>query len=182
MMPVTLRTERLVLDQPTPDDIDLIAQYCSDPVFERLMTTPWPYERKHAAHFVEKYVPLGWEDETEFTWAIRSDSDFLGMIGYRAQLRMIGYWLGAPHRGSGYMTEAATSVVEWVLEQGHPAISWECVEGNLASASVARKLGFTYTGCGPGQVLSRDGSASPSWHAVLLASDSRDPKPGWPTA
>ena len=100
MMPVTLRTERLVLDQPTPDDIDLIAQYCSDPVFERLMTTPWPYERKHAAHFVEKYVPLGWEDETEFTWAIRSDSDFLGMIGYRAQLRMIGYWLGAPHRGS----------------------------------------------------------------------------------
>ena len=180
MIPVTLTTERLVLDQPSLADANHIAEYCSDPLFEHLMTTPWPYERKHAVHFVESYVPIGWEDDKEYTWAIRRDGEFAGMIGYRTELGMIGFWLGAPHRGLGIMTEAATAVVDWVFEQGSPAVRWECVEGNAASASVARKLGFTYTGSGPGAVTARDGSASPSWLATLLATDSRAEKPGWP--
>jgi RimJ/RimL family protein N-acetyltransferase len=181
MIPVTLTTARLVLDQPTPADVALIAEYCTDPVFEHLMTTPWPYERKHALHFVEQYVPIGWEDDSEYTWAIRSGDEFAGMIGFRTELG-IGYWLGAPHRGQGFMTEAARAVVEWAFEHGHQLVSWECVEGNLASESVARKLGFTYTGTGPGDVLARDGSATLSWHGTLAVTDSRDPKPGWPDA
>lgn len=180
MIPAVLVTPRLVLDQPTLTDVTLIAEYCSDPLFETTMNTPWPYERKHAVQFVEAHVPIGWEDEREYTWAIRADDEFLGVIGYREASRDIGYWLGAPHRGKGYMTEAATAVVDWLFERGKHRLQWECLPGNRASASVARKLGFTFTGAGPSALTSRDGSTAQSWHAELAAGDSRAVKEGWP--
>lgn len=83
MIPVGLATPRLVLDQPTLADVESITAYCGDPLFEHYMNTPWPYERKHAQHFVESYVPIGWEDDHEFTWALRADGEFIGVIGYR---------------------------------------------------------------------------------------------------
>lgn len=180
MIPVALATPRLVLDQPTAADIPLIAEYCGDPLFERFMNTPWPYERKHAEQFVEQYVPIGWEDDREYTWALRADGTFLGVIGYREATRDIGYWLGAPHRGRGYMTEAATAVIYWLFSLGKRELTWECIPGNDASASVARKLGFAYTGTGPSALTSRDGSTATSWHGTLAATDSRAPKDGWP--
>ncbi|ODU63181.1 MAG: hypothetical protein BGO97_03495 [Micrococcales bacterium 70-64] len=179
MIPVTLTTPRLVLDQPTLADVELIAKYCSDPLFEQYMNTPWPYERKHALHFVESYVPIGWEDDREFTWAIRADGEFVGVVGYREETRDIGYWLGAPHRGAGIMTEAATAVVDWLFEQGRSEIAWECIPGNTASASVARKLGFAFAGEGPSALTSRDGGTATAWHGTLTAAD-RAEKPGWP--
>jgi RimJ/RimL family protein N-acetyltransferase len=177
---VTLRTERLVLDLPTIDDVDLTTEYCQDPLFEKYLTTPWPYTRDDALGFFLDIVPGAWRRGTEFTWAIRRDGEFLGLIGYRPVGRDVGFWLGGPHRGHGYMTEATTAVLDWVFAEGHPTVLWECITGNAASVSVARKAGFTFTGEGPANVLSRDGSRPLSWHAVLAAGDSRDPKPGWP--
>ncbi|CAN5279165.1 GNAT family N-acetyltransferase [soil metagenome] len=180
MIPVTLTTERLVLDQPTLADVSLMAEYCADPLFETTMNTPWPYERKHAVQFIESLVPMGWEDEREYTWALRADGDFLGVIGYREASRDIGYWLGAPHRGLGYMTEAATAVVEWLFSRGKTEVEWECVPGNTASAGVARKLGFTFSGTGPSAFTNRDGSPALAWHATLGSADDRAVKDGWP--
>jgi RimJ/RimL family protein N-acetyltransferase len=65
MIPVTLRTERLVLDQPTAADVDVITEYCQDPIFEAYLTTPWPYTRADAEQFVETHVPNGWSEGTE---------------------------------------------------------------------------------------------------------------------
>jgi RimJ/RimL family protein N-acetyltransferase len=180
MIPVTLTTERLKLDQPTLADVTRIAEYCADPLFETTMNTPWPYERKHAVQFVESLVPIGWEDDREYTWAIRSGDELLGMIGYREASGDFGYWLGAPHRGLGYMTEAGTAVVDWLFAQGKASIAWECVPGNVASAGVARKLGFTYTGAGPTSLAAREGAATDAWHGILAATDDRAEKPGWP--
>jgi RimJ/RimL family protein N-acetyltransferase len=102
------------------------------------------------------------------------------MVGYREATRDIGYWLGAPHRGRGYMTEAATAVVDWLFGLGRRSVTWECVPGNGASAAVARTLGFTFTGTGPSALTSRDESTATAWHATLTASDDRTPKQGWP--
>ena len=60
MQPLTLRTDRLVLDQPRDGDVDAITEYCQDPLFERYLTVPWPYEREHAVSFVDDYIPAGW--------------------------------------------------------------------------------------------------------------------------
>lgn len=183
MIPVTLRSARLVLDQPAAGDVDAIAEYCTDPLFERYLTIPWPYTREHAEYFVGTRVPEGWASGEGLEWALRSaeTGDLLGAIGWRRSLRMIGFWLGAPFRGRGYMPEAVTTVADWLFaEHGQSELRWECVAGNAASATVARKTGFTYTGTGPADVHARDGSRPESWHGVLAATDPRGEKPGWP--
>lgn len=181
MEPFTLRAGSLLLDQPLAADIDAIARYCQDPVFERFMTLPWPYARKDAEFFVHEYVPGGWSRGDEVTWAIRESGALIGVVGLREQSAMIGFWLGAEHRGRGHMPRAVTAVLDWVFAGGWlNTVRWEAVEGNTASLAVARKTGFRYTGVRPALVTARDGTSPPSWQAELAASDTRNPQPGWP--
>ncbi|MFD1715520.1 GNAT family N-acetyltransferase [Amnibacterium flavum] len=166
MQPVVLRTERLVLDQPTDADIDAIAEYCDDPLFERFMTLPSPYARTDAEQWVLRVVPGGWAAATDLNWVIRTapGGRLVGAIGHRAALTDVGFWLGRPHRGHGYMTEAVGSVIDWLFSRGIPTVQWECLEGNRASAAVARRAGFRFTGIAPSDVTARDGTHPPAWH------------------
>lgn len=179
MEPVALRSARLVLSIPNSGDIDAIVRYCQDPLFEQYLTTPWPYSRVDAVSFVD-LVAGRWRSEAEFTFGIRTESgELLGMIGWRTR-GDVGFWMGAEHRGHGYMLEALTTVVDWVFaERGADRIDWECLPGNVASARVARAAGFRFTGVGPVIVPARDGSFPDSWHGVLLPDDDRERQPGW---
>jgi RimJ/RimL family protein N-acetyltransferase len=172
--PVDLRTERLVLDQPTTADLERIVAYCRDPLFERYMTLPWPYQEKDAVFFVDSLVPGGWRDEREFTWALRKTSSgpLLGVVGMRTQPEPrtldVGYWLGAPSRGNGYMVEAVRAVTGWAFAaRGIETVLWECVAGNCASVRVARGAGFAYAGAGAGRIVMRDGSPPYAWTGAL---------------
>src|SRR4051794_21450233 len=134
MTPVDVQCEGVTLDQPTEADIDAITRYCSDPLFERYLTTPWPYERRHAEGFVREVVPSGWATGREATWALRSEpgGPLLGVIGLRFERFDLGYWLGAEHRRGGLMSAAVRGVVEWALTTDLPggaAVTWECLEG-----------------------------------------------------
>jgi RimJ/RimL family protein N-acetyltransferase len=187
--PVTLRSERLVLSTPTLDDTDRVCEYCQDPLFETYLTTPWPYHREDAEHFLGEVVPSGWRLGREFIWALRDgaaggdDEDdaagpLLGVVGLHRRRATdpgsldVGYWLGAPHRGRGLMAEAVRTVTEWALEnQLAETIHWECVVGNVASARTARAAGFRFTGVGPSQVPMRDGSHPEHWHGRRRAGD-----------
>jgi RimJ/RimL family protein N-acetyltransferase len=200
MEPVTLQTERLTLDAPGAGDAALVFRYCQDPLFEQYMTLPWPYRRSDADYFVTELVPLGWHHEKEFTWALRRragggellggelpGSELLGVIGSRVQPEHgvvdVGYWLGAPHRGRGFMAEATRAVVAWLFDARRAErVLWECVEGNVASAAVARACGFRFTGSGPGRVAMRDGRHVASWHGELRRERAAEQSPvaGWP--
>jgi len=187
MEPVVLRTERLVLDQPTEADAPRIAEYCRDPLFERWLTTPWPYEPRHAEGFVATVVPLGWTTGTEATWAVRTHDDgpLIGVISYRTLRCDVGFWLGADQRGKGYMREALAAVVQWAFVSGDvprtDAVTWEAMAGNRDSAAVARAVGFAFTGTAPSSHPVRDGSHVPSWHGVLLRShDGEQARASWP--
>lgn len=182
MIPSTLTTPRLQLDQVTAGDRDRIVEYCRDPLFEHVMTLPWPYEPRHADFFIDELIPKGWNTGDEYTWALREQDGgpLLGVIGARAASHDVGYWIGAPHRGKGYMTEALDAVVTWLFEQGWASVTWECVVGNRASASVARANGFRFTGERPTDLEFRDGTHPPAWHGVLARGDSREPQGGWP--
>lgn len=178
-----LRTEHLWLDSPVLSDRVAVAEYCSDPLFERLMTLPWPYEQRHADFFLYRVVPGGWLSGDELTWALRESEGgpLLGIIGWRRELGDIGFWLGAPHRGRGLMTEAVVAVTDWLAtELGLAEIAWECVVGNAASVSVARKAGFEFTGERPTELTFRDGTHPAAWHGVLRAAEPRVERPGWP--
>ena len=186
MIPFPLRSGALLLDSPTADDVEAITEYCSDPVFERYMTTPWPYSRARAERFVQTIVPDGWASGRELTWAIREDDGrpLLGMICLRdrgPEAADLGFWMGAPHRGRGLMTAAVTLVSRWALDLGGwRRVLWETQLGNVASASVARAAGFRYLGEDPSFLPGRDGQPVPSWHGELGMADSSSPKVGWP--
>lgn len=184
MHPFELTTARLVLNQPNGDDIDDMARYCADPLFEQFMATPWPYERCHAEWFIEQAAPQGWVDGSEWNWAIRSaiSGSLMGMIGIRFPSGMIGYWLGLPYRGAGFMSEAIRSVVDVVFERSDlKQLRWECRYGNVASLRTAQKVGFSFAGVADGTILGRDGKPLSSWIATLDRHDSREQKAGWPS-
>jgi RimJ/RimL family protein N-acetyltransferase len=182
MKPVDLRTSRLLLDQPTLDDVDLIAEYCADPLFEKYLTTPWPYTRADAVGFVEQYVASGWATDREYTWALRIEGELVGIVGFRPERGDIGFWMGAPHRGKGLMTEAVSAVADWLLARGVARIEWFCLVGNDASAGVARKAGFRFVGDRPTPHAHRGSGEHLAWFAELAATDTREEKPGWPVA
>lgn len=166
-----LRDTVLILEQPGEGDLDIVTATCQDPVFERYLTTPWPYERSHAETFVLQVVPAGWEEGTTATWAIRLQDDpeqLIGMIGLgRNDSPSIGYWLTASSRGRGIVPAAVRLVIDWVATSRWcppELITWEAIEGNASSARSARKAGFAYTHTGPATASYRDGSQPVSWH------------------
>lgn len=175
MLPVEIHTTRLRLDLPVPSDADVVTRHCQDPLFEQYLTTPWPYERAHAEAFLGEHVPGGWASASELTWAIRASGGgpLLGVVSVRETQNEIGFWLGAEHRGSGFMGEAANAVCEWVLAGGVPGattVFWRAVEGNTASAKVARAAGFRRIEPENPTVPTRDGSGTlPAWYGVREA-------------
>lgn len=167
MQPVALRTARLVLDLPVEGDVARVAEYCTDPLFEEYLTTPWPYTEQHAREFLTEYVPGSWRSATELTWAIRSGpgEPLMGVIGLRLPTREIGFWLGAEHRGSAYTAEALLAVSDWAFA-GLPDVHilvWRANTGNTASAMVARAAGFRNTTTARTTVPGRDGADLPGW-------------------
>jgi len=173
--PVGLRTRRLVLDEPMPYDAEAVTRYCQDPLFERYLTTPWPYSRADADAFLGVHVPESWATGAELTWALRlaHGGRLLGVISVRSVEHEIGYWMGAEHRGAGYMSEAAIAVAEWALGGGirhATSLRWRAVEGNVASAKVARAAGFRRVHPEDPTLPTRDGRGRlPAWHAVRTA-------------
>jgi RimJ/RimL family protein N-acetyltransferase len=181
MRPIPLHSAVLRLDQPVLADAPRMFEYCQDPVFERFLTVPWPYNESDAETFISRYIPGAWRSDEEYTWALRAGGQFLGVISLRVPTGSIGFWLGAQHRGHGYMPEAVRLVADWAFENHIVEfLQWECLVGNQASARVARKAGFTFTGTGASVAPYRDGSHPLSWQALLRSDDDRAPKPGWP--
>lgn len=193
MDPVILRTKRLELSVPRPADADAITAACQDPAISRWTTVPSPYTRDDA----DSYIALAqrwWREETEPAWAIRRrDREgvgaYLGTVSLRLRAQpgrvpvnaLIGYWMSAPARGHGYLTEAAEAVLDFGFAPeglGLSRVEWRAIVGNTASARVAQRLGFQYEGR-LRQAMSTPVGREDVWVAGLLAADDRTPSP-WP--
>lgn len=189
---VRLETERLILDELVDTDIPYIYAYCQDQLISDFTTVPQPYRLRDAENFLTKVVRPGWASGKELTWALRraTEPTLLGVISLRDwndSQAMVGFWLGAPWRGQGFMPEAVAAVCDWAFESDwftdrrspKTTIVWEALVGNPASALVAKKVGFRYTGTGRGEVA-RFGEFPPSHRGELTAADLPGPGEGWP--
>ena len=184
MPPRELGTERLRLDTVTPGDTDAVLEYCSDPELQKFVPVPVPYTRETAEGYTAGYAA-----KAPMLWAMRAHDDdrLLGVIELiPAPLASaeLGYWLGAAHRGRGFMTEAMRAVVEFGLSidgADLTRISWCAVVGNIASARAARSTGFRYEGLQRRALPHRDARLD-GWFASLLHDDDRGaaPDPAWP--
>jgi RimJ/RimL family protein N-acetyltransferase len=141
-----LKTARLVLRAPRPDDAKAIKALISDRrVSENMATIPHPYTLKDARSFIANAAgkPL---------FVITRDDGRLiggGGIGLRPRGYEIGYWIGVPYWGNGYATEAARALVDHAFRDLDLT---ELLAGarvtNPASRRVLEKCGFQWTGVG----------------------------------
>lgn len=183
MEPVTLRTERLLLEVPGEGDVDAITEACQDAGIQRYTMVPSPYARADAEGFVRRAAQR-WADGVEVTWAIREGATLAGMIGVHDIGRgngSLGYWMSPGSRGRGLAVEAAAAVVDWAFAADGldlVRLEWRAVVGNTGSARLARRLGFHYEGTLRQEFVNPSGR-SDGWIASLLKTDDRMPQP-WP--
>lgn len=182
MEPVTLHTARLTLSVPTDADVDAIFEACQDAAIQRYTTVPSPYERQDAEGFIT-FAQKRWAEGVEATWALRDGETLAGMIGLHGITLggsgEIGYWMAPAARRRGLLTEAARAVVDWGFSSSGAAlqrIEWRAVVGNVASARVARTLGFRYEGL-LRRSLANSFGRDDGWIAGLLPGDDRMPQP-----
>lgn len=182
MQPFPLESPRLRLEVPSAADAVAIHDACHDPQIQEFTTVPVPYTFDDAQFFLSRIVEHGWLTGREYTWGLRlpGSSLLVGMISIRLQHNDIGFWAAPEARGLGLMTEALRLVADWAFLTGLDEMLWEGYVGNVGSAGVARRAGFTYTGVGPGLQADRSQRHPPCWKARLRRGDDRTEKPGWP--
>jgi RimJ/RimL family protein N-acetyltransferase len=144
---VVLRTERLVLRAPRPDDAKAIKALVNDRrIAENTARIPHPYTLKDARTFIDA---AGSGHEPTFL-ITRSDGEILGCCGIgtlRDDGPEIGYWIGVPHWGNGYATEAARGLIDHAFgELDYPELLAGARVSNPVSRRVLEKCGFQWTG------------------------------------
>ena len=143
----TIDTPRLHLRPWNDTDAAELYELARDPRIG--MLCGWkPFEHIDDAHQALSTV-LATPDSYAVTLA--STGEIVGSIALRidtdspeATVADIGYWIGAPHWGNGYATEAGNAIIDRARELGVQMIVLKYFDGNDASRRVSEKLGFTW--------------------------------------
>ena len=156
-----LETERLRLRPPEASDIAVMVALANDfDVARNLSRLPFPYRDDDAMGFVlrsEESRAKG----TDFNFAItqKTDGGFMGACGLHLQdsgFFELGYWLGRPHWGQGYATEAARKIASFAFcALKATKITAGYFHDNPASGHVLEKVGFRPHGAGQRDCLAR---------------------------
>ncbi|MCX7521621.1 GNAT family N-acetyltransferase [Microbacterium sp. STN6] len=183
-----LGTRRLVLDAPRRSDIQTIFALCQDAEIRRWIPIASPFALSDAEFFIDAYVPHGVVSGDYTTWAVRErrHPHLIGVIELRRDVApgsaSFGCWMGSAHRGRGYAREALLAVVDHAFSHEGLALTqlrWQGIRGNVASARLARSMGFRLETNAATPFPFR-GEERESWVAARTADEGSDPKPGWP--
>lgn len=148
--PERLDTSRLVLRRPKLSDAAAMLAFGKDPEVVRFLE--WPaHTRIEDAQAATAAALTRWERGEEFTWRItvRPSDEPVGSISCRVRGHMaeIGFVLARERWGSGFATEAASTLMEWLRSQDGIERIWAlCDVENPASARVLEKVGMSREG------------------------------------
>src|SRR5699024_8732717 len=138
-----IETKRLVLRAPIRGDVPELVKLADNKEIARwLATLPSPYTRADAVGFIEIIA----QRPDERPYAITLNDKLIGVVGMsfaEGKAPEIGYWLGQPHWGQGFMTEAVKALVEAAHKTGHyERIGAQVLADNAGSLHVLEKAGF----------------------------------------
>ncbi len=151
-----LDTRRLALRNPEAEDATGVQMLIANwEIAKWLGRLPWPYPDGAAAEWIERMsreTALGQGYAFGIFVKARPFDGIIGVVGLHLRehgIWELGYWLGEPFWGLGYMSEAAPAVVRYAfevlkldrLDAGH-------MVGNAGSARVLLRCGFEYVGEG----------------------------------
>ncbi|MEI9973595.1 MAG: GNAT family protein [Ignavibacteriota bacterium] len=87
-----------------------------------------------------------------FSAGIWEGDRFIGVIGTKRIDWLngkveLGYWMGRGHQGKGIMTDACRAVLDYLFRELRlNRVEIQCATGNVRSAGIPRRLGFTLEG------------------------------------
>ena len=146
-----LQTQRLLLRPWQETDAESLFEYAKDPDVGPI--AGWPaHKRMEDSLNVIRYVLQGAEC---YAVCLKEDNRAIGAIELLLHDRShtacsddeceLGYWLGKPFWGRGYMPEAAAELIRRGFEElGMTTIWCGYYDGNRKSARVQEKLGFVH--------------------------------------
>ncbi|MGH6665678.1 MAG: GNAT family N-acetyltransferase [Pseudolabrys sp.] len=144
-----LETKRLAMRAPRLADAKTVAALASDRrIAENTARIPHPYKLSDAEGFITGANRPG--GDTVFMITLR-DGPIVGACGIVMQepTPELGIWLGVPHWGKGYATEALHAVIDYAFaDLAHEALQAGARVTNPASRRLLEKCGFQWTGVG----------------------------------
>jgi RimJ/RimL family protein N-acetyltransferase len=146
-LPGKIGTRRLVLRAPIRGDVPDLVKLADNPaIASKLSSMPSPFTRADAVGFVEIIS----QRPDERPYAITRDDRLIGVTAFsfaEGRLPELGYWLGEPHWGQGFATEAVRALIEAAQQTGHfDRIGSRALADNAASLNVLEKAGFRRVG------------------------------------
>lgn len=166
-----LKTDRLVMRAPGPEDVDRLTDLIGDyEVTKWLAQVPWPYRRDHA---LEWLAMANDADSGDLILAIDNGEGLIGGIGLASwrEKPTIGYWLGKPYWAQGFMSEAVEAMLAFAFEDLDATEIFASVfDHNIASLRLQERFGFKVTGRNLDHSLAR-GNAVPGVTTVLTRDD-----------
>lgn len=176
----TLETDRLRLRPITrADHDDWLAIWHSPGVLDYLIDFDGA-PRDEVAREIIDWAERIFREKSGIRWAItlQPDDRMIGSCGFHLYDRRdsrveIGYELRSDYWRRGIMSEAAQAVVQFCFERlGAHRLEADVVEGNVASAALLKKAGFTLEGVWRDRVFKR-GAFHSLWQFGLLAPEFR---------
>jgi len=149
----TINTERLSLRWISADDVDDFFAIYSNPEVMRYWSTP-PLPDRTAAGKLIGEIHKGFEGRELLKWgiALRADNTLIGSVtlfhlDFTHRRAEIGYALGHPYWGKGYMQETLKAVFNYAFEVLNlHRIEADVDPRNTASIKTVERLGFQREG------------------------------------
>lgn len=146
-----LETERLILRRFTDEDAESVYEYAKDPDIGPI--AGWPAHRSaeeslnviHHVFSAEECYAICEKGAGRAIGAISLKLNGSTDMTERDDECELGYWLGKPFWGRGYMPEAARALLHHAFEELRMTTVW-CgyYDGNEKSKRVQEKLGFVH--------------------------------------
>lgn len=151
-----IETERLVVRCYNPSDAQMLADSVNESAEHLKPWMPWAHAAPEPMEvIVERVKRFRGEFDLgdDFIYAIfnKDESRLIGGTGLHTRIGdeqlEIGYWMHKDYINQGLVTESTAALVKVAFEiiRIH-RLEIHCDPGNLASASIPRKLGFTLEG------------------------------------
>jgi RimJ/RimL family protein N-acetyltransferase len=159
-----LETARLWLRWPRAADAVSLSKLAGDrEVAEMTASIPHPYSQQDAAKWIFS-ARAGNVQGSSLALVIARKSkpaEAIGAVGLhetRSGVALLGFWIGRPHQGRGFVTEAVETMIETAFRLGDlNEIHAQAAQQNEASRRVLGKVGFSSAGTGRIDLPARGG-------------------------
>ncbi len=173
---IQLVTPRLILRSWQLEDVEVFAALSNDPeIADHTLSFVHPQPTGWASARLERSIDA-FQSAKHYSFAVclRDSQEVIGDCGITPDERHkrgeMGYWCGAPHRGQGFMTEAARAVLIFGFEQlGVHRVQASYFPRDPASARILEKIGMQREGLIRGYVRKNDRPEDVIYYAALAS-------------